>query len=126
MPLMNPISAAELTALRAEVPVAALDTSCAIQRRSSTVTSDGMAQNVAPFSTIATVGAGMKQPSAQHLANYDYLVSGLSTWEVHFAYGTDVRVGDHLVMGSDTLVVQADLSLSSYTTIKCVLASEVK
>src|ERR1022692_1662252 len=115
MPTMKPISAAELTSLRADVPAVACDTSCAIKRK--TRTSDGYGTGTESFSTVATVNAGLKSPTARDLQAFAYLIGSLKAWIVHFPYGTDVRTQDHLVMGSDTLVVQANVSLSSYSSM---------
>jgi hypothetical protein len=119
-----PPTAAEMAQIRADVAAVALDLSCQIQRKA--VTSDGMGQGSEVYNTVATVNVGMISPSATHLQNYDYLIGALSTWQVNFPYGTDVRAQDHLVIGSDTLVVQVNLSLQSYSSLTTVLASEVK
>lgn len=117
-------TAAELTQIRADVALVVCDSACQVQRK--TVTPDGMGQGSESYSTIATTTAGMRSPSATHLQNYDYLIGALATWEVQLPYGTDVRVQDHLIIGGQTLVVQADLSPQSYNALTTMLVSEVR
>lgn len=121
---MYPVSSAELASIRSDAAAAALDLDCDIQRK--TLTSDGMGQDSETWTTIATVKAGMTEPSGSQLQNYDYLIGSLATWKVQLPYGTDVQRQDHLIIDGSTLVVQADLSPQSYNALVTVLASEVK
>ncbi len=124
MPAMNPIATAELTSLRAEIAAAACDTSCTIKRQ--TTTADGLGSGSGTYTTVSTVNVGLKPPNATQLQAYDYMIGASKAWMVKFPYGTDVREQDHLVIGSDTLVVQSDVSLSSYSALTMMLAVEVK
>lgn len=119
------ISAAELARIQADTAAAALDKSCVIQRATVPV-KDGYGSETLPYVTIATVNAGMHQPNGTHLANYDYLIGSLATWEVKFAIGTDVQHQDHLVIEGQTLEVQVILTPRSYPALLTVLASEIK
>lgn len=121
---MLAVSAAELAAIRAETAAAVLDLPCLIQRKTITRDSAGTATEI--YATIATVNAGMTQPTAGQLQNYDYVIGSLASWQVQLPYGTDVKAQDHLVIGTDTLVVQVVLTPRSYSAVETVLASEKK
>lgn len=120
---MNSISPAELASIQADL-AAILDKSCTIKRK--TRTADGLGSFTESWATIATVMVGMAQPTAGQLANYDYLIGSLASWQVKFPVGTDVQHQDRLLIGSDTLEVQVNLGLRSYPGLLTVLASEVK
>lgn len=122
---MLPISAAELAAIRADIQSAAMDTTCQVQRITGR-TSDGGGSSRPVFTTIATVSAGITQPSATLLQNYDFKIASQSTWQVRLPYGTDVKEGDHLIVGGQELVVQVTLDPRSYPGTTMVLASEIK
>lgn len=119
------IPAAELAQIQADVAAVALDKTCAISRpSSSTPNSRGVPDD--SYSTIATVPAGMRQPTGTHLANYAYAIEALATWLVHFAVGTDVQKMDHLVIDGQTLEVQIILTPQSLPALLSVLATELK
>jgi hypothetical protein len=121
---MKPISAAEMASLRADVAALACDTSCVVKRKTST--KDAWGTRTESFSTVTTVNVGLKSPAAHELQVYAYMIGSSKAWMVKLPYGTDVRTQDHLILGSDTLVVQADVSLSSYSTLTTMLAVEFK
>src|SRR5690349_20836419 len=108
MPLMNPISTAEMTALRAEVAAASLDLDCTIKRAATTKDSWGTERET--LNTVSSTKAGMKAPKATTLEAYALRIGSKLAWEINFTYGTDVREQDHLFIGSDEMVVQAILS----------------
>jgi hypothetical protein len=120
---MNPVSAQELAQIQADA-ASILDKNCTIKRK--TKTPDGSGSNSESWSTIATVNAGMSQPTAGQLSNYDFLIGSLSAWQVKFPVGTDIRVQDHLIINGQTLVVQVILDPKSYQALRTVLASEIK
>jgi len=125
MPTMNAITAAELTQIQTDVAFAVLDKSCAIQRLStSTPNSRGVPSG--SFTTIATVQAGMRQPTSTHLTNFDYIIGALAAWLIYLPIGTDVRGQDHLIIDGQTLVVQVLLTPQSYPTLSSVIATELK
>ena len=122
---MLPVSAAELASIQSDVAAAALDKTCQIQRLSST-TPNSRGVPSGSYSTIATVNAGMTQPSSTHLENYAYAIEALATWLVRFPVGTDVKASDHLLIAGQTLDVQVILDPHSYPGLLPVLASELK
>jgi|SRR5579875_2202728 len=119
------LSAAELAQLRADAAAAALDQPCTIQRK--TRTSDGMGQSTYTWTTISPHGlmAGMTEPTAGQLQNYDYVIGSLAAWHVRLPYGTTVQYQDRLLIGDKTLTVQVVLEPRSYAALLSVLASEV-
>ena len=117
-------TAAEMAQLRADVANIALDLDCVIQR--ATTSKDAWGTETENWATIATLKAGMKSPTPAMLDVYASRIGAKLAWQVNFAYGTDVREQDHLVIGTDTMVVQAVLSVQSYSTLTTVLATETK
>lgn len=122
--MMNAVTTAELAQIQSDVVAAVCDKSCQIQRK--TTTSDGYLSQSTSYSTIATVMAGMAQPSGGQLANYGFLIGSLSAWQVRFPVNTNVQHQDHLVIAGQTLEVQVVLTPRSYEVLLTVLASEVK
>lgn len=125
---MLPISASELLQIRSDAVAAACSLPCTIQRK--TITADGMGQSTETWATVTTVTAGMTEPTAGQLANFDYLIGSLATWQVKLPYGTNVKTQDHLLITGQftqqTLVVQVVLEPRSYAALLTVIASEVK
>jgi hypothetical protein len=115
-------TAAELAQIRADVAAIALDIDCTIQR--ATTAKDAWGTETETWSTIATLKAGMKSPKPAVLEAYADRIGAKLAWEVNFTYGTDVREQDHLIIGTDTMVVQANLSVQSYPSLTTVLATE--
>lgn len=121
---MNAISASELTQIQNDVAAAALDKTCVIKR--ATTSNDAYGSQTQSYSTVATVSAGMTQPSGGMLQNYAYEIANLASWVVHFAVGTDVRERDHLVIDGQTLEVHVLLTPRSYQGLLTVIAAELK
>src|SRR5690349_16845977 len=121
---MNVISAAELAQIQSDVASAALDKDCVIQR--ATTADDGYGSQTLTYSTIATVKAGMTQPSAGMLQNFAYKIQDLAAWQVKFSIGTDVQENDHLVIDGQTLEVHVILTPRSYAALLVVIAAELK
>lgn len=108
------------------VSTAALDLSgIVIKRPSDTPNAWGGPSET--LTTIATVAGGWAKPSAAIMTQYAGLIGSEASWVVRLPLGTDCKRNDLLLMPSgDTLRVQADLSESSYSVSKRVLASEVR
>lgn len=119
------IPAAELAQIQADLVAATCDKTCVIQR--GTVTTDGYG-NATPgsYATVHTTVAGMRQPTAGQLQNYDYRIGSLAAWLVLLPYGTDVLVDDWLIIESQTLYVHVLLNPHSIPGLSCVLAAEMK
>jgi hypothetical protein len=120
------IPAAELAQIQADAAAAALDKTCVISRLSSSTPNSRGVPDETNYSTIATVMAGVRQPTGTHLANYAYAIEALATWLVRFAVGTDVQRLDHLTIDGQVLEVQIILTPQSYPALLSVLASEMK
>jgi hypothetical protein len=119
-------TAAELAQLRADVAAIALDLDCTIQR--PTMTKDAWGSDTEVPVTISPVGlkAGMKSPRARVLETYADRIGAKLAWEVNLPYGTSVQELDHLFIGTDEMIVQAELTQQSYPTLTTVLAVETK
>ena len=119
------LNAAQLARFQA-VATAAMDLT-GIQVQAPTRTRDQWGGFSESWATTATVVGSWAKPSASIMAQYAGLIGSLASWVVRLPSGTALRNGDRLVMPSgDTLVVQADLTESSYSTCVRVLASEVR
>src|SRR5450631_3644352 len=122
---MLAISAAELASIRADTAQAVCTETCVISRATPTVGSSGE-QIPGTYAVIATTVAGMRSPNATQLAMYADKIGSLKSWQVQLPYGTNVAILDHLLIGGETLLVQADLSPQSLNALTTLLASEVK
>lgn len=120
------ITAAELAQIQADVAAMTLDKTCVIQRLPSLTPNSRGVPDETSYSAIATVAAGMRQPTGAHLANYAYAIEALATWLVHFPVGTNVQKLDHLIINGETLEVQIILAPQSYQALLSVLATELK
>lgn len=118
------IPANELAQIQADVAAIALDKTCVIQRKTTSIDLYG-SQSVT-WATIATVKAGMTAPSAAELEMHADLIGSMTTWQVHLPVGTNVQRQDHLLIDNDTLIVQALHQPRSYECLLSLLASEVK
>jgi len=118
------LSAAQLAAFRA-ASTRVLDMTADIQR--NTPGADGYGHQTASWAAVATgVACGLNKPSAALLQAYAAKLGALQSWLVSLPYGTTISEGDRVIVGGQTLLVQADVSLSSYSTLVQVLASEVR
>lgn len=119
------LNAAQLARFQA-VATSALDISGILVQR-VTRTDDGYGGQTESWATTATVAGGWAKPSAAVMTMYASKIGSLASWVVRLPYGTVCNAGDRLVMPTgETLLVQADLSQSSYSTSKRVLASEIR
>lgn len=119
------ISNAELAAMQATSNSAG-DLSIAIYR--PTLTQDGAGNVVKTFpgTPTHTVLGNLAQPTASQLSNYGYAIADLATWMARVPVGTDILIGDRLVVSGQNLEVQIILNPESYSTSTRVLAAEVK
>jgi len=112
-------TAAELAQMRTDVATMALSISCTFSvRRLPVMVWGKVLRSIARWQRFRW----HESTSSTHLQNYDYLI-GL-TWVVNVRMD-DVRVQDHLVIGSAILVVQP-ISRTELQCITTVLASEVR
>ena len=126
MPML-PVSAAELAAIQADAVAAACDQTCQIYRKTTTAGTSG--EPLSSWALNSTTVAGLNQPSAGQLQNYDYIIGSLSAWQVSLPYGTSVMEQDHLVIPAttgETLEVMVLLNPHSYPALLKVLAVERK
>ena len=120
------LSATQLAAFQATA-TAALDLSGIQVQRATRTQNQWGGIGSESWATLATVAGGWAKPSASVMTQYAGLIGALASWVVRLPSGTPIRNGDRLVMPSgDTLLVQADLTESSYSTCVRVLASEVR
>lgn len=120
---MNPVSASELASIQNDLN-ALLDKSCTIKRPNPT--KDAWGSQAEAYITVGTCKVLVSQPSGGLLANYEYLIGDLDTWQVRAPVGTDIREQDHLVIDGQTLTAQVVLQPKSYQGLITVLAAEVK
>lgn len=118
------VTATELTDLRSDAATW-LDLTCDIQR--ATTAADAWGGQSASWATLSSgVACGLARPSQAIMQQYASKVGSMQVWLVSLPYGTTIAEGDRLTVDSQTLLVQADLSQSSYSTLAQVLASEVR
>lgn len=115
---------AELAQIQADAVSICCDKTCQIYRK--TRTSDGMGSSTEAYNLIETTVAGMAQPSAGELANYDYEIGDKAAWTVRLPIGTDAIAQDHLLIEGNTLEVNILLNPKSYEVFHSVIATEIK
>lgn len=122
------IDAATLAALQASAALT-LDLTAQVTRNTATGTDvwghpneqwTAVLQNGSP-----NVACALTEPSAQVMAQYAALIGSQRAWKVSFPYGTDVKRNDRIAVGGQTMRVQVDETLGSYSTLTQVLATEI-
>jgi hypothetical protein len=119
-------TAAEMLRIQSDVQAIVCDKPCVIQR--ATTTPDAYGTSTETWNTISpdNLKAGLSEPTAGQLQNYDYKVGSLATSQVKLPVGTNVAHEDRIIIEGQTLIVQAILTPRSYASLLTVLASEVK
>ena len=125
MPNMSPVSASELASIQSDLIAAVCDKACLIYRHTGEA-NDPYGSQTPTYMLINTTVAGMAQPSAGELANYDYVIGDKAAWTVHLPINTDVTHQDHLVVEGQTLEVHILLTPKSYPGLTSVIAAEIK
>ena len=118
------IPASELLQIQQDLAAVCLDKQCEIQR--NTPTKGAFGEEVANYGHLSNCKAGMKQPSANLLQNYDFRIGDLAAWHIKFAYGQDVRRTDHLLIENQTLEVHVLLDPHTVPGLTSVIAAELK
>lgn len=113
-----------MAAIQNDVVAVTCDKTCQIYRK--TRTPDGLGGYTESYSLIKTTVAGLAQPSAGELSNYDYVIADKAAWTVRMPIGTDVGVQDHLVIEGNTLEVHVLLNPKSFEAFHSVIATELK
>lgn len=122
---MSAIPVAELAQIQADLAAAACDKTCEIWRGTEGKDTWGNA-TISNYTKISTTVAGMQEPSAGQLQNYDFRIGSLAAWQVKLPYSTDVQVDDQLVIENQTLYVHVKLDPHSVPGLLTVLAAEMK
>lgn len=119
-------TAAEMARIQSDVQAIVCDKPCIIQR--ATTAPDAYGTSTETWNTIspADLKAGLSEPTAGQLANYDYKIGALATSQVKLPIGTIVAHEDRIIIEGQTLVVQIILTPRSYASLLTILASEVK
>ena len=119
------VPASELAQLQKDMVAAVCDKTCQIYHKATAT--DNYGTSVDTWNVLsATVPAGMRQPSAGELANYDYEIGDKAAWTVVMPVGTVVNHQDHLVIEGQTLEVHILLTPRSYPALLDVIAVEIK
>lgn len=122
---MNPVGAAELASIQADLVKAVCDKTCVVEAPSG-VAPDGYGSKAKSYSPVATTVAGMSQPTAGELQNYAYVIEDKAAWKVHLPIGTVVAPQYRLVIEGQTLEVHILLTPQSYPGLLDVIAAELK
>lgn len=73
----------------------------------------------------ASIACGLTEPNAQQMQIHAALIGSSRAWKVSFPYGTDIKRNDRITVGGQTMRVQVDETLGSYSTLTQVLATEI-
>ena len=119
------LDANALALIQRDAVAAACDTSADIYPK--VTTKDAYATGVDTWPTrSATVPAGLRQPSATELQNFDFLIGSKVAWTVLMPVGTVVHPQDHLVIEGQTLEVHVPLTPTSYPALLAIICAEIK
>lgn len=119
------VPASEMAAMQA-VATSALDVSGVIVKRLTRV-DDGYGTYSETESAVYTGAGGWAKPTANVMQQYSGLIGSVAAWVVRLPSGTDCLRNDKVYMPTgEVLLVQADLSQSSYSTCKRVLATALR
>jgi hypothetical protein len=114
------LSAAELAACRA-VQASSFDLTATQQR----ATDDGWGTIAGP-TTIATFACRLGTPTGPMLTTLAAQLGNVPSWALTCGVDVDLRVGDIVVIGADTLRVHAVLEPASYNTATRAIVAEVR
>lgn len=120
------IPAAEMAAMIAEAALS-LDATAQVQR--ATVSTSAFGHAVETWATVAGLAAmpvRIATPSTPQYQQIAARLGVLQVWLVSYPLTADVRGGDRLVIGADTLLVHSIESPQSYSTINQAVCAEVK
>lgn len=117
------LNSAQLATFQA-IAQSAMDVSIGIYRPA--LTQDGEGNVNKAFALLATVSGNLAQPTAGQLANYGYAIGDVNAWMVRAPVGTDIRIGDRLIVNGYHLEVQVVLQPQSYQTAMRVLCAELE
>jgi hypothetical protein len=117
------ITAAELALMQSTV-TSAMDQTFTLQR--ATAAADGYGTSTATWTTIATGSCSIAQPTAGQMQKYAERIGDLVLYQVRLPYGTGSQLNDHVIVGGQTLVVEALLSPRSNPVVEHILATEVR
>lgn len=121
------IDASELADIQADLAEQVCDKTCEIWRGTATVDQWGNASIPDDsYTLLSTTVAGMSQPTAGQLQNYDFRVGSLAAWQVKLPYSIDVAVDDWLIIEGKKLYVHVDLDPHSIPGLRTILAAEMK
>lgn len=113
------LSDAEMAAIRATAQ-SSFDLTATQQR----VSDDGWGTVVGP-TTIATWPCRLGTPTGPLLTMLAAQIGAVSVWVVTCSNDVDLKVGDLLLIGSDTLRVNSILEPTSYNTAQRAMVTEV-
>ena len=122
------LNAAQLAALRAAA-LATLDTPGVTITRpplgSIAAGAYGQPITTSPVTVATGIACRLATPTG-HLAEFAERIGAARAWKVTLPYGTAIQRGDVITLPSgDKLTVDADVTLSSYSTATVALASEL-
>ena len=103
-----------------------LDLVAQTTRNTASGTTDAWGHANETWTTInASVACGMSDPSPMQMQKYATLIGSARAWKVSFPWGTDLKRDDRVIVLGQTLRVQVDISIGSYSTLTQVLATEI-
>lgn len=121
------IPATELAQIQADLVDAACDKACEIWRGVATKDAYGNASIPdSSYTLLDTTVAGMTEPTAGQLQNYEFRIGSLAAWQVKLPYSASVQVDDWLIIEGQKLYVHVDLNPHSIPGLRTVLAAEMK
>lgn len=133
--MSNAVSVAELAQIQADAAAMVCDKPCTIWRDLTATTSasadmygssTSSRSNTVNYSQIAATMCGLGEPSATHLANYDFEIASEESVLVHLPIGTNAQTRDHVVVEGQTIELHVILSPRSYPALLEFIGAEIK
>lgn len=114
----------ELAAIQNDAVSETCDKTCQIYRK--TRTPDGLGGYTENYSLIETTVAGLGEPSAGELQNYDFEIGDKEAVKVRLPIKTDAQGQDRLVIENQTFEIHILLNPKSFEVFHSVIATEIK
>jgi len=116
------IPASELAGLIATAE-SSFDQSVTLQR--NTPSQDILGNDLESYASVGTLACRIGPPNAKHVAAFQAIIGTVPMWIVTYSLSADVRAGDHLVNGADTLHVHVLLKPKGYSTARQAICGEL-
>ena len=119
------ISASDLASMQATAEASCDQT--AVVQRNTPASTDIWGNAVDNWATVdSALACRVAPPGTPQMAKIAEQLGAVQAWKVSFSVSADVRSGDRLVIGSDTLMVHTLATPQSFNTLQEAFCTEVR